>query len=348
MGKTFSVRAPLQGEIADFLRLSNVSCVYTEELVRDITCLLMSYREEDIPLFPEVFVIPSHEALLSIAPGTHRVIIGRNVEMKSAAEKILKDCATLAVRGWAIYVIKTSEQLAEFGLFRALTHSFAISAEETMATNQSDSPCILIRNRGRSVVELCNAKNQRLTVSFTSAPASESPFKSHVETFSSVVTAGIPEGQRGNFEQYLTRLLTEKLQHCHGTLLAAHQPPTGLLAPEPLNSGVWLTEPLCLYEAHRNARDSNDAPSLASLIATEALLEGMIASDGVVVFSTRGSVLGYRIFLKPTEAERKSMPDEGGGRRRTYALMKSRLGPDLRAAFFRSEDGQTDCERANK
>jgi len=73
----------------------------------------------------------------------------------------------------------------------------------------------------------------------------------------------------------------------------------------------------------------------------------MIASDGVVIFGTDGSLLGYRVFLRPTEDEKKSLPDRGGGRRRTYALMKQRLGADLKAALFRSQDGDTECEKVD-
>jgi hypothetical protein len=71
----------------------------------------------------------------------------------------------------------------------------------------------------------------------------------------------------------------------------------------------------------------------------------MIASDGVVVFGTNGTLLGYRIFLKPTEEEKKDLPDKGGGRRRTYALMQRRLGAMLRAVLFRSQDGNTECQK---
>ena len=48
----------------------------------------------------------------------------------------------------------------------------------------------------------------------------------------------------------------------------------------------------------------------------------MVRSDGVVVFATNGSVVGYRIFLKPNDEEKKELPDKGGGRRRTFALMQ--------------------------
>ncbi len=90
------------------------------------------------------------------------------------------------------------------------------------------------------------------------------------------------------------------------------------------------------------ARQKQDADSLADLEAAEALLDGMLNSDGVVVLGPDGSVLAYRVFLKPTDEEKRTLPERGGGRRRTFELMKARVGKTLRAAFFRSQDGETD------
>ena len=109
---------------------------------------------------------------------------------------------------------------------------------------------------------------------------------------------------------------------------------------------MWLSSPIDLAGAHRRAVEGKDAQSLADLQASEALLGGMISSDGVVVFGTNGTILGYRIFLKPLDEEKKDLPEKGGGRRRTYALMQRRLGNELKATFFRSQDGETECQTA--
>lgn len=291
-----------------------------------------------------MFVLPSVDAIASLSPCTRRVILGA-AQISSGAERILKDCATLAVRGWAVYVAVTGDNKAEYGVFRSRMHSFALSAEEAMVESANTSPAILVRNRGRLVVELRNAKNETFTAAFTSAPASEPVFAANVKTFVSAATSALPDEQRTKAEPYLVRLLADTLQHCHGTLLGAHAAPGAAQAPEPLSDGVWLATPLDLAGAHRAAVEADNAQSLASLQALEALLAGMVASDGVVVFGTNGTVLGYRIFLRPTEQEKKGLPEKGGGRRRTYALMQQRLGPLMKAALFRSQDGETECQK---
>lgn len=345
MAKAFSIRAPLQGELMDFLNGSGIACVHTAELVRDITCLLASYREEDVPLFPDVFILPDLAKLSSVSPGTERVPIKAGVSLNNSAERILKDCAGLAIRGWSVYVAKTAENNAEYGLFRSALHSFATTAEEMMI-EQGEVPMVLVRNRGRLVVELRNSKNETLTASFTSAPAAESAFVKQVAKFVETAASAIDEPHVEGFRQYLSRLLTDLLQHCHGTLLMVHSMPEGDQPPETLKSGVWLTKSVDLFSSYLSAVEAKDATSLAALSACESLLGGMIGSDGVVVLGNNGRILGYRIFLKPTDDEKKALPEEGGGRRRTYALMKSRLGAHVKAVFFRSQDGHTECEKA--
>jgi hypothetical protein len=199
MVTAFSIRNSLQGELINFVKESGFESIQLTELVRDLTCLLASYREEDVPLFPDVFVLPSVESITSVAQGTQRVTIGYGA-LNDAAERVLKDCASLANRGWAVYVAKTGENNSEYGVFRSLMHSFATSAEEAMTETSQDSPVILIRNRGRMVVELRNAKKDTFTVSFTSAPASGSLFLENVAKFASAVVASLGEDQRMRFE----------------------------------------------------------------------------------------------------------------------------------------------------
>lgn len=343
MAKPFSIRGPLQGELFDFLKSSGFDCNHLTELARDLTCLLASYREEDVPLFPDVFILSNPEALAPLCPGTQPVRIGTG-SLNTSAVRVLKDCAPLAVKGWSVYVAKTGENSAEFGLFRSLIHCFATTAEEAMLERRGEpqAAAVLIRNRGHLVVELCNAKSDILTVSFTSAPASDSQFTKHLHSFSSVVTSNVSQDNRETFHPYLIRLLTDVLQHCHGTLMAVSVPLGDGKAPPGLEDGVWLPNPIDLAAAHNIAAHVRDAASLAALQADEALLSGMIGSDGVVIFGTNGTILGYRIFLKPNDDEKKVLPDRGGGRRRTFALLQHRLGPTLKAAFIRSQDGDTE------
>lgn len=70
----------------------------------------------------------------------------------------------------------------------------------------------------------------------------------------------------------------------------------------------------------------------------------MLHCDGVVVFDTSGQIRAFRTFLDPTPEEKRSIPDQGGGRRRAFELMTGRVKRgEYVAALFRSQDGDTKC-----
>lgn len=341
------MREALQGALQDYVRASGFACVKTEDLLRDLVSRLASYREEDVALFPEVYVLAEPSCLATIAPGMPLHTIGTCAFGLHGADRLLQDAAGLADSGWAIYVTKLSEERFEYGVFRSRRHSFSTTAEESMDGLQT--PVLVLRNRGHLSVELLNTNHDSFSISLTSAVPSESQLPHYIKALAEAATESIDQGERARFQAYLESQLGRILQHCHGTLIAVVESPGHGRGPEEMLDGVWLAPHVDLLALHRTAVASATADSLADLQAAEALLSGMISRDGVVVLSTDGTVRAYRVFLAPTAEEKQQIPDRGGGRRRTFALMQLRTrAGQLRAAFFRSQDGTCDCERAPK
>lgn len=326
------------------MRESGFSSVHLEELIRELVGMLASYREEDAPLFPEVFVFDSLDGLTALSPSGNRIIVGTAPLEPASGLVILKNCAPLALEGWAIFAVKESDQI-QYGLFRSVRHSLAMAAEESMRGLGNEAPIILIRNRGHLTVELTNTVDQRFTAALKTIPARQSRLEADVGSFVHAVSSKLKEAT--SFKTYFRRLLTGILQRCHGTLLAVIE----YEAPSPvhpsLTDGVWLQPPVLLADLHARALATSTADALAELQGAEALLTGMMNSDGLVVFGTDGSILAYHVFLRPDDIEKALIPERGGGRRRTFELMKLRLATVFRAAFFRSQDGETICERSN-
>ena len=129
--------------------------------------------------------------------------------------------------------------------------------------------------------------------------------------------------------------------------MAVIDPPSAARPLENIARGVWLKPPVAIGKRLADAMSKKDADSLADLQAAESLLSGMMNSDGVIILGTDASVLAFRVFLRPKAEEREQLPDRGGGRRRTYELMKLRLPSLFHAVLFRSQDGETACERRN-
>lgn len=311
-----------------------------------MTGLLAAYREEETPLYPTVFVFARVQDIASLSPGTRHVRIGGGALGAIKAETVLKDCAPLAESGWAVYIGKPEAAgQIEYGVFRSLAHSYATSAEEAMLKDLNEVPIVSLRNRGPLVVELRNTQNQVFTAALTTETATDSQFDAHVRMLAAGVSADVDEAVKAAFEAYATRFLASTFQRCHGCLCAVLKHGADDAAPVDFAKSVWLAQPLAWASSLQEARQGASAETLAVLQSVESLIVGMINSDGVVVFGSGGVVLGYRAFMSPNEEERKAQSDEGGGRRRTHALMCKRLGNSLRVAFFRSQDGKTLCER---
>jgi len=66
-----------------------------------------------------------------------------------------------------------------------------------------------------------------------------------------------------------------------------------------------------------------------------------------VYLAENGSVLGYRVFLKPEGDEASKLPAKGGGRRRAYELVKLRMPQMFKAVLIRSQDGERNAQGRN-
>ena len=208
-----------------------------------------------------------------------------------------------------------------------------------------DEPVMVIRNRGHLTVELRSTTGDRFTAALTTTSAKASNLETHIDAFVAEATCSLTECQ--DFRSYLRRLLTDALQRCHGTLLAVVSTEHAM-ADVSLQDGIWPSPKVSLAELRSAALKSGTADALADLMAAEELVRGMINSDGIVLFGDEGSIVAFRVFLKPKGTEVTELPHSGGGRRRTYELMKLRLGTTFKAAFFRSQDGETLCERSEQ
>ncbi len=141
------------------------------------------------------------------------------------------------------------------------------------------------------------------------------------------------------FVGYVDRILSAAIKDCHGTLIAV-VPANGDELPVTLADIVRLKPPFHLYDRYQaHIDEGKTAASVSRLQAASELVSGFIGSDGITVFSDAGHVLGYRAFIHSDNGG-KTM--EGGARSRAYESMKSLVGTDLTAAFFRSQDGRTE------
>ena len=335
----YSIRESLQGALQTFVRESGLDSTFIEELVRDFVALLAAYREEDIPMFPSVFVAQRREDLSSILTTGTPVRIGKVPRAQLPAEAVLKDCAPLAKEGWAVFCYIEGENV-QYGVFRSTRHALSTAADEVVADLGSEVRVLMLRNCGHQSVEILNTSGGRMTAVLRVSRSIYDGLDKHVIAFTQAATRAVSDPFE--LQAYLKRTLTSIVQHCHGTLLLVV--PADYKRDEWQNSGVVPEPGLNFAELHAAAMKFRDADSISDLRAAQVLLEGMILSDGIVVFGDDGSVLAYRCFVKPELDEESTLKTEGGARRRAFNIMKLRLGSRYLAALYRSQDGETKCE----
>jgi hypothetical protein len=340
MSEVYSIRESLQGKLQTFIRGSGFSSIFLEDLIRDLVVLLSAYREEDVPMFPAVYIGSRREDFGPIFTTGTPVKIATIRQSSDAASALLKDCAPLAKEGWAVFAYLENGTVC-YGVFRSARHSLSTGADEVIQDLGSQVQLMLLRNCGHQAVELHNTSKEHLTAVFKIAPALHLGLDSHVASFVEAATATLNDAFE--LRAYLKRAISAAIQHCHGTLLAAIPAFEGE-SPSSLLSGVQPDPYIDFATLHSEAVRLQDANSLADLRSAEVLMEGMIGSDGIVVFGCDGSVRAYRSFIKPEPSEAVQLSTEGGARRRTFELMKLRMPVHYKAALYRSQDGETKCE----
>src|SRR5438132_6475675 len=139
MADTFeqtTIRVPLLGVVVDHLMKGQITCPHTHQLGCELVALLSAYREEDRRLFPEVYLLAGDEGdlLPVLAPGVTPLQIGEagiendaEAGARKAARAALKDCASLAIEGWAVYIRREGNGF-KYGLFRPAAQSYSVGA----------------------------------------------------------------------------------------------------------------------------------------------------------------------------------------------------------------------------
>ncbi len=164
---------------------------------------------------------------------------------------------------------------------------------------------------------------------------------------------------------YLTHLIGDSIKKAHGCLIAVSVDEN---VPNALKSGgICFKNPIDFHElVNECLRHSTEA---GKLISSGQLVEGMLKSDGIILFSPNAKVLGFNFFVSSAASDQniqvsqlsirsllssvgrlskagaKKVPAPsnaiGGARTRAYETLSSMVGSELRAVFMQSQDGIT-------
>jgi hypothetical protein len=128
------------------------------------------------------------------------------------------------------------------------------------------------------------------------------------------------------------------LLRSHGTLITVT---SKAQKPKSLDDGINLTPALDFAKTVKGV--INKDIDLSELRSQIALIEGMVNSDGIVVFNPFGILLSYNCFIA---SPKKVTPKvSGGARRRAYQSLCEKIGRGFSAVYMQSQDGSADFRK---
>lgn len=339
-----SFRHLLTGAIDDFLAEQGMASPATAGALAELVVVLSHYREEGTALHPLVFLCERLDALMAHVEASDALVLGEGDESPETVRLAIKTCAPLAQGGWSAFLDRQGETL-RFGVFR--TDDFVLRETPLQVLRRTHDPslrAVAIVRVAEDVVELRGGVGPSRHVYLSGARTEALPPGVVSQELLASVTRDSDERVRADLFTFYRRVMLDVVRAAHGTLVAVV--PAGPRAGRPFRDGVFLPSPVDVGAAIAAHQASRGAATQASLQGLRALLRGMMASDGVTVLRTDGAVVGFNVFVEHAPApEGGRAPVPGGARRRTFETLAGMLGRGLDAAFYRSQDGHTECRR---
>ena len=146
---------------------------------------------------------------------------------------------------------------------------------------------------------------------------------------------------------FLQRVFRFALKHSHGALVCVVDKKwTSGTLPSFLKDGIPILPcidfPEAIAACHAKAAG---AEAICRPLSYYELLKGMLAFDGITVFSNDGRLIAYNVFVHSNVEKTKTQAEMQGARKRAFGAMAKKLGRPVLAAFYQSQDGKTAFQR---
>lgn len=343
INKSVSFRSNLELNIAELIEGLNWNCTRTSRLITGLVSKLAAYTEEGVPLTPSVFICNSISELLQRAGMGEYVSLSAEIKLdENTAASILKAAAPLCKKTWRIYVERCNNgENFKFGVFCGRTDPSSFTVDEVILESfEVEFPIVKISQNSVNKVEVRTSSGNKIEFRFNDdidVDTLKFSQQENIKSLAGVISSDIFPNSI-IFSEFLDRLLSSAISNSHGTLIAVIPRNIGSI-PSCMRDLINLDIPLDLFDRFNlHLTEGKTAASVSRLQSSAELISGFICSDGITIFDDSGSVLGYRAFLRYNNQE--SQPS-GGSRARAYTALCSLIGKDVKAVFFKSQDGQT-------
>ncbi|NHZ88305.1 hypothetical protein F2P45_04580 [Massilia sp. CCM 8733] len=335
MAVNITFRTQLLGGVAEFCHSSKLPFLANSLHLVELVVLLARYMEEGVKLVPKVYLTDDMKLLSAMLPGGERMKIGSTSRDVDGLKTAIKKCAPLAAGGWMIYI----EDLAgtiEYGVFKDSGNPIAVLVDQVLMSENNPFSVVKVFQVADECVEIRSNQGAFHYVFLNHRKEDAAPPLQFLDELVLAIVARTDSNVREAAHGYVTRLLFDTLRKSHGCIIAVtdlEQPP-GFLAED----GVIFDEPIDFPALINEFK--KDPAQQSRLESKGYLLQGMLNSDGIILFDSSGRLLGYNCFVKlEPEATAAAGVVQGGARRRAFRSLSAKVGHDLRAAFMQSQDG---------
>lgn len=333
MNKNITFRTQLLGSVNEFCAESNLPIIHNNLHLVELIVMLARYQEEGESLCPKVYLTNDIKNILPMIPGGDNLKIGSSPLTTSNIKDAIKKCAPLANGGWLIYLSGNTEQL-EFGLFRGHTNPTSVRVDDVLMLDNEQLSIVKVHQVAIDCVEILCNNNSSYNIFLNHRKEDSSSPLENFDSLVSSITRETTEKQNEPTTAFLSKVLIEFLRSSHGCIIAVtnqESPPQSLS-----QDGIFFDEPIDISLLVEQLSKSEISSS--ELISKTNLLQGMLNSDGVVLFDNKARILGYNCFVN-LDGFNTGNNLNGGARKRAFSALSNKLGDEFVAVFFQSQDG---------
>jgi hypothetical protein len=336
--KSVSMKTQILGETVTFLHQEKMDCLVTQEGMVELISQLVYYKEEGKSLYPEIYIFDDIAVIKKVIPTSQFCPIGAGEKTKTTMLTALKKCAPLTDGGWVIYILR-KENGFDYGLFRNGTPIHSVSISEALIDSGSENlKAILIHQVAEKIIEVRGVTADSLLISFGSQHDSTKSPTENLSKFVDKIILNVPEALKEASKNFFVKLFLEVLQKGHGTLACVINGNRNEI-PKRLEDGIKLSQKINIPKMIAELIDKGDLKANSILEGQFSLIVGMMQSDGITVFTDRGEVAAYNVFVKHPEKFLKGITI-GGARSRTFLTLSNLIGNGLQSAYIQSQDGK--------
>lgn len=297
--------------------------------------MISDYHEEGIALNPDILLI-SNEMFFQTLPCQHHIVLQDEEISDNSFVMAVKMCAPLTEIGWKMYLLLLDENHVQYGIVNVSLTQMSVSLyNQVMQTPQDLAACAYIRNKGNKVVELNSiANNCTIALNLNS---NNLQTEGELDKLAHVILKNADDSFqiKEMAASYLKDMFTAALNHGHGNLIAVSDDVNLLKNEGHLSGGFFLSEKIDFIKLLSDNYLLKSDRTATTLNAFTQLVISMLNFDGITLFETNGSVVGYHFIVDNKLDIEEAIV--GGSRTRAFrALTKTR---GVKACLMKSQDG---------